>query len=85
MIYGLFALTPISSRRNVRPERNLERDHAFHAILQQRLHPLDFVLRRFDDQFVVYLQDQPRAQVFRLQLFARPRIIASLIMSAAVP
>ena len=44
------------------------------------------VLGRFDDQFVVYLQDQPRAQVLPpAKRFARRAIIASLMMSAAVP
>ena len=37
----------------------------FHAVKQKRAHGVQLDLRRFDDQLVVHLQNQPRPKAAR--------------------
>ena len=47
---------------NVRNQRHTQGGGVFHAAAQQRLNLLAFRFRRFDDQFVVHLQNELRGQ-----------------------
>ena len=43
---------------HIRNQRHAQRRRVFHAAAQQRFHLFAFFFRRFDDQLVVYLQNQ---------------------------
>ena len=57
----LLQIPPILPHSHFHLQRHFERMHVLHSLSDQRLHGVHFVLGRFEDEFVVHLQQHPRA------------------------
>ena len=70
---------------DVHGQAHLQLRRAFHDFPDEARDCLDLLVRRLEDQLVVDLEDQPRGEAGLRQSAASSRIMAILMMSAAVP